>query len=134
DQEDYITVAGPEVLGGESGSPIINREGSVVAMTFAAFSQAGDPRSGRISYGARMKALSARLLTEQERFRSSDIAEPTRTSDERLAMWSGGLASMSSDYGAVLREQLASWKCPAGTRSEDKTQTAIVQATQPTAF
>jgi len=134
DQEDYITIAGPEVLGGESGSPIINGEGKVVAMTFAAFSQAGDGKHGRISYGARMKALSARVLMEQDKFVAADATSGLRASDERLVMWSGGLTAITSDYRSALVGQLQSWKCPAGTRSKDNSQTAVVQANQKTDF
>ena len=112
-EEDFITVSGPEVIGGESGGPIIDRDGKVVAVTFANFSQ-DLGTEGRISYGSRMLALSARVLLDENRFVTPDEAEkgvpPPR---QRLEAWSAGLSRMSADRRKVLIGDLQA-RCASG--------------------
>lgn len=119
-QEEFLlTISGPEVIGGESGGPVIDARGEVVAMTFANFSQQGDAQLGRISYGARMKALSLKLLTERDRFAPLE-ASGSKPSETRLGLWREGLQAMSRGRRTAVVERFRQETCPDGTVRHDR--------------
>jgi len=139
-EEDYVVVTGPEVVGGESGSPVINADGEVVAMTFAGFfaaRQSDAPLAPRIAYGGRMKALSLRLLPEV----AVPGAEPASAgvSEARLRAWTQGLNRMARDYRAVLLEEFRANACQdsggaGGAAGEERTETLSVRTDREEAF
>ncbi len=134
-EEYLVTISGPEVIGGESGGPVINAKGDVVAMTFANFSQPGDAQLGRITYGARMKALSARLLTENDRFIPINAPASLKTSEERLKLWRLGLAGMSDGRKKTVVAKFRGETCPDGyVPRERSVLKKTVKASEPTKF
>ncbi len=124
DEQDYLLITGGAVEGGDSGGPVINGKGEVVAMQFAGFFVAGAAVGiNRLDYGDKFRALSSRLVAET--LTLQDEQKLTAVETKRHHNWEVGLAPMLGDYTQSLMARRAMDSCNVKLNANGKLDDAV---------